>query len=148
MLAGERGGSPGVPPLVERSPVPGAPVLGRLVGRVAGAHRQVQHEALVRLHVAEVGDELDRPVGQIGAEVVAGRGRAGRGDPVVVVGEGRLELVGLAAEEAVEALEPAPERPRRTRRPEVEVLVGGEVPLADGVGRVPVGHGELGEHPG
>ena len=118
------------------------------MGRVARAERQVQHEGLVRLHVAQVGDELDRPIGQIGAEVVAVGRRAGRRDPVVVVGEGRLELVGLAAEEAVEALEAAPERPRRPRRPEVEVLVGREVPLAHGVGRVAVRNGELGEHPG
>ena len=54
-----------------------------------------------------VRDELDRVVGQVLGEVVALLGRARRLDRVVVVDEVGVALVGLAAEEAVEALEAA-----------------------------------------
>ena len=55
--------------------------------------------------------ELDGPVGQVGAQVVALLDRARRADRVVVVVEGGHELVGLAAVEPVPAVEAPAERP-------------------------------------
>jgi len=52
---------------------------------------------------------------------------------VVVVDEVRIPLVGLATEEAVEALEPAAERPAALPRRQVDLVARREVPLADGV---------------
>ncbi len=61
---------------------------------------------------------------------------AGRRDRVVVVVEGGDELVGLATMEPVPAVEPPGQRPRMAGRGHVGLVVGGQVPLPDGVGGV------------
>jgi hypothetical protein len=84
-------------------------------------------------------------VGEVGCQVVAVLPRAGGGDPVVVLDERWRELVRLAGEEAVVALEAPSERPALARRAEVRLVLGGEVPLPDGVGGVPARDEHLGE---
>jgi len=66
-------------------------------------------------------------IGEVLGEVVSRL--VGSFTKVVVVRERRRELVRLAAEEAVPALEAAPERPARPGRAEVRFLMGGEMPL-------------------
>ena len=75
-------------------------------------------------------------VGQVLGQVVAILHRRGRPDRVVVVVQGGHELVGLAAVEAVPAVEAPGQRPGGARRGHVRLVLGGQVPLADGVGRV------------
>ena len=68
------------------------------------------------------------------AEVVALLGGRRLLDGVVVVDEVGVPLVGLRAEEAVEPLEAAPERPLAPRRGQVHLVLGAQVPLPDHVG--------------
>ena len=77
--------------------------------------------------------------------MIALLGGAGRGHGVVVLKEGRHELVGLTAVEAVPALETAPARPRVAPCRLMRLVVGGQVPLSDGDGDVPGGGQDLGE---
>jgi hypothetical protein len=63
--------------------------------------------------------------------VVAVLGLRRRFDRVVVADEFGVELVGLALEESVEAVEPAGERPLLERSRRRALLHRGEVPLAD-----------------
>ena len=99
--------------------------------RVCRAEAEVQVEGLIGVDLLRVGDERDRLVDQVLAQVVALLGCARRLDLVVVVDEVGIPLARVAAEEAVEALEAAAERPARVR-PRRRLLVGrGEVPLAD-----------------
>ena len=142
-LAGEGLLAPAVPPAVEAALVGRDPVGRRLVGRVAGTRAEIQEERLVLVDHPQVGHELDGPVGQVGAQVVVGTGRRGHG--VVVVVEGGHELVGLAAVEPVPAVEAPRERPGPPGRPHVGLVVGGEVPLAHGVGGVAGRPQDLGE---
>jgi hypothetical protein len=64
----------------------------------------VQVERLVGVDLLAVGDELDRPVDQIRAEVITLLGRRGRVDLVVVIHQVGIPLARVAAEESVEAL--------------------------------------------
>ena len=80
----------------------------------------------------------DRLVGQVLGQVVAVLRQGGLVDVVVVLDERRVPVVGLAADEAVEAVEAARQRPvalRRAHRPLVERHV---VVLADPEGVVAV----------
>ena len=72
----------------------------------------------------------DGAIGQVLAEVVTVLGRRWRRDGMVVLEQGRHELVGLAAVEAVPPLEAAPARPRSRRGAAVGLVLGGQVPLA------------------
>ena len=92
-------------------------------------------------------DVGDRVVGQVLGEVVAVLGGPGLLGQVVVRDQGRAELVGLPVEEAVEALEAPPQRPAGPGRPVVPLVLGRQVPLADGPGGVAVGHQRGGQHP-
>jgi hypothetical protein len=74
---------------------------------VAGAGREPEQERPVAVDGAQVVQELDGVVGEVLGEVVALLGPAGRIDLVAVVDEVGVVLVGLGAEEAVEALEAA-----------------------------------------
>ena len=113
---------------------------------MACTRRVVQEERFLRRDRLGVTDELDRLVGDVVGEVVAVFGRARLVDGVVVVDEVREPLVRLRAEETVEALEPASGRPVATRRRQVHLVFGAEVPLADRIG-VPAEPTEnLGEH--
>ena len=135
-LAGERLLAPGIPAQVEPPAVAFPPARRRLVRGVAGAGRQVEKERLAGVDRAQVRQELDRVVGQVLGEVVAILHGRGRPDRVVVVVQGRHELVGLAAVEAVPAVEAPGQRPGGARRGHVRLVLGGQVPLADGVARV------------
>ena len=112
---------------------------------MARAGREVTEERLLVVDRAQVGEELDRAVGEIRAEVVAVFVGSRREHRVVVVIQRGRELVGLAAVEPVPAVEAAAERPARARRGHVHLVVGREVPLADGVARVAVRAQDLGE---
>ena len=104
--------------------------------RVARPGAQVEEEGALGIDGPQVAHELDGPVGQVGAQVIALLDAAGRAHRVVVVEEGGHELVGLPAVEAVPAVEPAGQGPRGPRGGHVGLVLGAEVPLADGVGGV------------
>ena len=89
--------------------------------------------------------KLDRLVDQIVGEVIAFLGRLRRLDLMVVVDQLRIILVRVAAEEAVEAVEAASQRPAVVGSRGADLLRGREVPLADGVGVVAVLLQHLGE---
>ena len=144
-LAGEGLLAPGVPALGEATLVALDPLGRRVMGRVAGPGGEVQEEGQLVVDGAQVAQELDGPVGQIGAEVVAVVDRARRAHCVVVVVERRDELVGLPAVEAVPAVEATAERPGGPRVGHVGLALGAQVPLAHRVGGVPGGPQHLGE---
>ena len=87
----------------------------RLVRRVTGTGREPQEERLLGCGRAQILQEQDRLVGEVLGEVVPLLRRARRLDGMVVVDEVGVELVGLAAHEAVVALEAATERPAIAR---------------------------------
>src|SRR4029077_4530383 len=101
--------APPAPPLVDPPPIALDPLARRLVRRVTRAQRQIEEERLVGVRRADVDHALDGVVHQILGQMVA----VGRREPERrVVGHqiGR-ELVGLAAEKAVVALEALAEGP-------------------------------------
>ena len=115
------------------------PLLRHVMRRVRGARREVDEERLVRqqrLLLARPGDAL---VGQVFGQVVALGRRLGRLDRRRALIEGRVPLVVLAADEAVEVLEaaaagrPRVERPRRAGLPDRHLVA-----LAELRGRVAV----------
>ena len=94
-----------------------------------------------------VEDLLDRVVGEVLAEVVALLRRPRLRDRRVVLCQVGIPLVGLAAEEAVEALEAAAERPAVERARRGVVLRRRQVPLAEAERVVAVLEQHLGQHP-
>ncbi len=154
----ERGSTPLVPAGVEAAPVALDPRGRGLVGRVAGPGAEVEEERLVHVDRPQVPDPLDGVVHQVLGEVVALLGRGRRRHLVVVRHQGRHELVGLPLQEPVEALEAPAEGPAAARGGQVAVVLGGEVPLAQGEGgpaallqhlrQEPVGPGNGGVVPG
>ncbi len=102
----------------------------------AGA--EIQEEGLVGRDLLGVGDEADGLVGQVLGQVVALCGGLLRLDRVVVVDQLRIVLVGVAAQEAVVALETAPQRPAIVGAGRGDLIGRRQVPLADGVGVVAV----------
>ena len=128
----------GLVAVVELAGVLGDVLLRRVVRRVVGAGAEPEVPGLLRRGRLAVGDERDRLVGQVLREVVAVLGHGGLVDVVVVLDERRIPVVGLAADEAVEAVEPAGQRPvalAGAHRPLVERHV---VVLADPEGVVAV----------
>ena len=118
-----------------------------LMRRVAGTGREPEEERLRRRRGAQVGEVEAGHVDHVLGEVVPLLRRARRVDLVVVVHEIGVVLVGLAAEEAVEPLEAATERPPVARASGDHRARGREMPLADRERRVPVAHEDLGDHP-
>ena len=111
-----------IPAVVELALVLVRPLLGHVVRGVGGAGREVHEERLVghqRLLLAHPGDGA---VGQILGERVALLGRLRRLDRRGALVQARVVLVGLAADEAVEVLEP------RTGGPLVERARPGRPP--------------------
>ena len=146
LLAREYRLSVGVPAGVELALVAVGPLLRHVVGSVRRAGREVHEERLLGgIHV-RVEDLLDRVVGQVLAEVVALLRRPRLRDRRVVLGQVGIPLVGLAAEEAVEALEPAAERPAVERARRGVVLRRRQVPLAEAERVVAVLEQHLGQH--
>ena len=98
---------------------------------MAGAGAEVHEERPIGRHLFQVGDELLGLLGQVGHVVVALLGRLRRLDEVIVIGEPGRPLIDFAAEEAVEAIEAAAERPPLAIAGQVHVLRGRQVPFAD-----------------
>ncbi len=132
LLPLQRGLPPDVPPLVEAAGVAVDPLAGGLVGRMARPAGEPGEERLVLVDGPQVADPGDGVVGQVLGEVVALVGRAGLLGQVVVLDQGRPELVGLPLEEAVEALEAPAQRPPGPGGAGVELVLRREVPLPDG----------------
>ncbi len=109
---------------------------------VGGTEGVIEEERLVRRNDLRVLDERQRLVGDVHREVVALLRQLRLLHGVVVVGQVGIPLVRLSAQEAVEALEPAAERPVLLRRGVVHLVLGAKVPLPDDVG-IPA---ELAEH--
>ena len=97
--------------LVEDAFVPVGPLLEHVVRRVGRVEGEVHEEGLVGIDDLGVPDEFNSFVGQVLGDVVALFGRGRRVDRVVVVDQVRVPAARLAAEEAVEPLEAAPEGP-------------------------------------
>ena len=83
------------------------PLLGRVMGCVAGAGGVVEEERLLGGHRLGVLDELERLVCDVLGEVIALLGSARLIDRMVVVNQIRIPLVRLGAEEPVPALKAA-----------------------------------------
>ena len=107
LLPGERLLADGVPALVEPALVAVGPLRRHVVRGVRGARREVHEERLVRGQRLLLAGPGDRLVGHVVHEVVALLGRAPRLDRRRVLVDRRVPLVRLAADEAVEVLEPA-----------------------------------------
>ena len=90
---------------VEPAAVAVGPLPRHVVRSVRRAGRVVHEERPVRGDRLHVVDELDRAVGEVDREVVTLLRGAGLVDRVVVVDQVRIPLVGLRAEETVEAVE-------------------------------------------
>ena len=133
--------------LVELALVLVGPFREHVVRGVPAPGREVHEERLVGVDDLGRLDHADRLVGEVLREVVALLGRAGRVDLAVVLHQVGVPLVRLAAEEPVEALEPAPERPAALVRGEVALLTRREVPLPDAVRVVPALDEHLGDEP-
>ncbi len=100
-----------IPAVVKLARIPVCPFLGHVMRRVRGTEAQMQVERLSRVDLLDVGDELHRLVHQVLAEVITLLGRARRLHLVVVIHQIRIPLAGVTAQEAVEALETAAQRP-------------------------------------
>ena len=147
LLAREHRLAVGVPARVELALVAVGPLLRHVVRSVRRAGRVVHEERLLGRVDVRVEDQLDRVVGQVLAEVVALLRRPRLRDRRVVLGQVGIPLVRLAAEEAVEALEPAAERPAVERARRGVVLRRRQVPLAEAERVVAVLEQHLGQHP-
>ena len=115
LLARERLLAQLVPALVELALVLRRPLRPHVMWRVCRSRREVDEERLVAHQRLLLTDPVDRFVGHVLGEVVALLGRLlrlDRGRPLV---DRRVVLVRLAADEAVEVLEPP-----AARRPRVE----------------------------
>ena len=106
-------------------------LLRRVVRGVVGAGAEPQEPRLVRVRLLGVADEPERLVGQVLGEVVALLGPVRLLDVVVVLHERRIPLVGLAADEPVEAVEPARQRPVALAAAHRPLVDGHVVVLAD-----------------
>ena len=132
LLARERLLAHHVPALVERAAVLVRPLARHVVRRVAAARRDVGEPRRLRLLGADPVEPVDRLVGEIVLEVVLlavlGLGDA---DDLLVLGDQRVVLPGLTAEEAPEVVEPEPGRPAVERPREPLLVVRGQMPLPE-----------------
>ena len=105
-----------VPSGVVATPVLLEVLVGRLMGCVGRSERQVGEERTIRAEALVVVDHQQQLIDQVFGEVVPLRRRGRRIDVSVVTHELGVELIGLAREEAVEALEASGKRPLIERR--------------------------------
>ena len=145
LLPGEHLLPVGVPALVEYARIPVRPFLRHVMRRMRGAKAQIQVERLGRVDLLDVGDELHRLIDQVLAEVVTLLGRARRLHLVVVVHQIRIPLAGVTAQEPIETLEPAPQRPPVERARARLLAARRQVVLPDHEGAVAVLDEHLGQ---
>ena len=100
------------------------------------AEGHVGEERTVRAHALAVADHRHQLVDHVFADVIAVFGGLRLVDHVVVADQRRVELIGLAFEKAVEAIEPTSERPLLERTCSRALFHRGEVPLSDAERRV------------
>ena len=108
-----------------------------MVRRVARAGGEVKEKGNIRRGRSHLTQVLDGVIGKVLAQVIALVGSVGRDHRMVVLEEGRHELVRLPSVEAVPPLEPAPARPGVAPRRLMRFVVGRQVPFADGDRDVP-----------
>ena len=125
-----------VPAGVESSAVLVEIGLRRLMRRMGRARREVEEKRLPGINRLVIAQEANRVVGQVLGQVIAILRRLGRRDEMIVVGQLGVELIGLAAEEAVVAVEAALQRPLVERTGLRGFLHWREMPLAQREGRV------------
>ena len=120
--------------------------IGRcLVRRMAGAERDPGQPRNIGPIGMVIADEADRLVDQVLGQMIAVGVRAGRIDVRVVRDELGRVLVGLGIEEAVEAVEAAPQRPAVERTGGPALGQRRDVPFADHVVAIAVHAQHLGE---
>ena len=112
---------------------------------MGGPEGHIQEEGPVGPHALGVVHEPDGVVDEVLAHVVAAAGPPRGVDVVVVAGEGGAELVGLALEESVVAVEATLQRPLVEGPGRTGLLHRREVPFADGEGCVALVVEHLGE---
>ncbi len=135
-----------VPAGIEATPIPLDPLRRRLVRGVRRAGREVHEERLVRQQRLLLAHPRAGPVGEVLREVVALPGCAPRLHRRRALVQGRIPLVGLAADEPEEVLEPAAAGRPRIERPDRARLVHRHlVALAELRRRVAVQLERLGE---
>ncbi|KAF5056895.1 hypothetical protein DSECCO2_362610 [anaerobic digester metagenome] len=103
---------------------------------VGGAGAVVHEEGLCRVDLPRVPDERDRRIGQVFGEVVAIFGHRRLSDRVVVVDQGGVILVRLAAQESVIPFESPADGPVSPGRGQVHLVLRAEVPFAEHIGVV------------
>ena len=126
----------GIPAVVERAFVLVRPLPGHVMRRVHGTGAEVQVKRFVGGDLLGIGDELNGLVGQVLGQVVALFRGFRRLDLVVVVHQVGVVLVGVAAQEAIVALEAASQRPAVVGTSGGLQVGGNQVILADHVGVV------------
>ena len=128
LLAGDRASAERVPAVIEGALVPRGPLWRDVVRGVRGPGRPVDEEGLVGHERLLLADPPDRAIGHVLGEVVALLGRPIGLDRHGVLVDGGRVLVGLAADEAVEVLEPVArrrppiERAHRARLPDRDLV--------------------------
>ena len=132
-----------VPAVVEHPAVLGDPLLRDLVRGVGGPGREVHEERLVGRDRVLRAHPRDCLVRHVGGEVVARVVR--RFDLFRAVPDLRRPLVGLAADEAVELLEPGVRGPAVERALDADLPGRGLVVLPERGGVVPIHAEDLGE---
>ena len=131
--------------VVETALVAIGPLRCHVVRSVGHTRAVVHEERFVGRDLLGVGDEFDRLVRDVGAEVVAVLGLIRLIDRMVVVHQVGGPLTRLGAEESVEALEPAAEGPVALGGRQVHLVFWAQVPLAQHVGVVAPLHQHLGD---
>ena len=131
LLTSEPPFAPHVPTLVEDSAVLREVLRRGLMRSMGGSERQVHEEGPVGTHTHRVVHEFDGLVDQIFTQVIAVLRATRRFDPVVVVDQFGVELVGLTVEEPVEPIESALQRPLIERSGGRAIGHRTEVPLTE-----------------
>ena len=129
----------GIPAAVELPLVLGGPLLRHVVRRVRAPGGEVDKPRLGLVLGADRVQPLDRLVRHVVGEVVLLAVLALRHpDRLVVLGDDRIPLAGLTAEEPPEIVEPPPVRPPAERARRALLAIRCQVPLAERGRAVPV----------
>ena len=122
----------GIPAAVELPPIPGRPLLGHVVRRVRAPGGEVHEPRLTRILGAHIVQPPDRLVRHVIGEVVLLAVLALRHpDRLVVLGDDRVPLAGLTAQEPPEVVEAPPVRPPAERARRALLAIRRQVPLTE-----------------